>query len=55
MVGERGVAANGVSISDPHAIQITVDVNESLRRMRLCRRVGLLPFFVQRFLPIGVS
>lgn len=55
MVGVRGLAANGVSISDPHVIQITVDANESLSRMHLCRRVGLLPFFVQRFLPIGVS
>jgi hypothetical protein len=46
MVGVRGLAANGVSISDPHVIQITVDANESLSWMDLCRRVGLFPLRV---------
>lgn len=48
MVGVRGLAANGVSISDPHVIQITVDANESLSWMDLCRRVGLFPSSCRR-------
>jgi hypothetical protein len=46
-----GLAADGVSITDPHAIQITVDPHGSLSRVRLCRRVGLLRFFVPCALP----